>query len=122
MIYAVSPHTYPNAGQFIEEMQYMDSNSEPWLIARVVSGFFVKFIGEPYFIEDRFEIDRENGGAKQIKNTNCILFDTTDFDTFANVRDIIKENYTDDIWESFEEMFSERFAHSSGMLESEMIA
>ena len=37
------------------------------------------------------------------------------------VRNIIKIGYTDDIWETFEELFTERFEHDRGMLESEMV-
>jgi len=56
-----------------------------------------------------------------INNTNCIFIQDTDFETFAEVRNVIRIGYTDDIWETFQEMFEERFEHDKGLLESELV-
>ena len=62
----------------------------------------------------------ENGEHILINNTNCIFIQDTDFETFAEVRNVIKIGYTDDSWETFQEMF-ERFEHDKRLLESELV-
>jgi len=121
MIYCVKPDLYPTPEHAIEELSYQDENSQEWRIARVDNGFFVKYFGEPYFKETYFSCELESGEHIMINNTNCILIKDTDFDTFAEVRNVIKIGYTDDIWETFEEMFTERFEHDKGLLESELV-
>ncbi len=121
MIYCLSPKHYPTPEQTLEEISYSDENGFEWKIARVKNGFFVKYFGEPYFKENNFRCDLKSGEHISIKNTNCIFIQDTDFETFSEIRTVIKIGYTDDIWETFQEMFEERFEHNKCVLESELI-
>lgn len=121
MIYCLKPEMYPPPELILEEISYQDENGFEWKIARVVSGFFVKYFGEPYFREAYFCCDLKSGDHILINNTNCIFIQDIDFETFAEVRNVIKTGYTDEIWETFQEMFEERFERDKGLLESEMV-
>jgi len=121
MIYCVPIENYPTEKMFVEELYYKDENGFEWRIARIQNGFMVRYFGDDYFKENTFECELKSGETVRVNNTNCIFVEDVDFDTFCEVRDIIKEGYTDEIWETFEEMFTERFECDRGMLESEMI-
>lgn len=121
MIYCVKTEMYPTPEKCIEEISYRDGNDFEWKIARVENGFFIKYFGEEYFKETYFSCNLKNGDHILINNTNCIFVKDSDFETFANFRDIVKIGYTDDIWESIEELFAERFEHDRGLLESEIV-
>ena len=120
MIYCLSPSDYPTIDKQIEELIYIDENGFEWKIARVKNGFFVKYFGDDYFRESYFNCELPNGKTILINNTNCIFIQDTDFETFAEMRTILKNGYTDDIWETFEEMLEERFLHDLSLLESEI--
>ena len=120
MIYAIPSDNYPKEGQFIEEHSYKDENDFEWRIARINNGFMIRYFGDPYFSEKYFSIDA-NGKHYLVNNTNCIFFRDSSFETFCDLRDILKEGYTDEIWESFAEFFEERFIHNEGFLESEIV-
>ena len=121
MIYCLSPESYPKSKQIIEEISYRDENDYEWKIARVKNWFYVKYFGEPYFKETYFSCDLKNGEHILINNTNCIFINDTEFETFAEVRNVIKIGYTDEIWETFQEMFEERLEHDIRLLESEIV-
>ena len=121
MIYAIPFENYPNKQQFIEELIYKDENDFIWKIARIENGFIVKYFGDDYFKDSTFECELSNGKWISIKNTNCIFFKDVDFETFCNVRNILKLGYTDEIWESFNDLFTERFENCLDILESEII-
>jgi len=112
---------YPISKMLIEEISYKDENDFLWKIARVENGFFVKYFGDSYFKYNVFECDLKSGFNIKVNNTNCIFINDTDFETFAEVRNVIKIGYTDEIWEVFQEMFEERFEHDLSMLESEIV-
>lgn len=82
----------------------------------------VKYCGDSYFKDTFFSVPVEK---KQkhflINNTGCILFQDADFETFCNVRDVLKNGYTDDIWELFTDLFITRFECDEGMIESEIV-
>ena len=103
-----------------KKTKYKDKNDFEWLVSRVENGFLVRFLGIDYFKEDRFCFDLPNGEYIEIKNTNCLFFNTPDFDTYYEVRELIKNEFTDDIWEAFEEMLEERLLHDTGRLLSEI--
>lgn len=121
MIYYVPIEMYPKEGQFIEELSYKDENDFEWRISRINNGFMVRYFGEPYFKENYFSCELKSGEHLLINNTNCIFIKDTEFETFAEVRNVIKNGFTDDIWEVFQEMFAERFEHDKGLLESEIV-
>lgn len=120
MIYCLNPNEYPKPDQIIEEISYRDENDFEWKIIRVNNGFFVTYLGNAYFKENTFSCHTSRNGCFLIRNTNLIFFKCTDFDTFVEVRNVIKIGYTDDIWETFEELFTERLEHDQTILESEL--
>jgi len=120
MIYCIPIENYPTPDKFLEELVYKDENDFEWRIARVVNGFIVRYFGDDYFKDSFFDCDLKDMSMVRVKNTNCIFIQDENFETFCEVREIIKSGYTDDIWEVFEEMFTERFEHDKGMLESEI--
>ncbi len=122
MIYCVNESQYPTKERYIEELKYKDENDFEWRIARIENGFMVRYFGDKYFKENTFECDLSNGEHIRVNNTNCIFFQDSDFETFCDIRYILSNGYTDDIWETFEELFTERFEHDKDMLESEMLA
>lgn len=121
MIYCIPIEMYPKEGQFIEELSYIDENDFEWKISRVKNGFMVRYFGEPYFKETYFSCELKSGEHILINNTNCIFIKDANFETFAEFRNIIKNGFTDDIWEVFQEMFTERFEHDKGLLASEIV-
>lgn len=121
MIYAVDPKTYPQAPHFIEELIYKDENDFEWRIARIKNGFMVKYFGPDYFKDSTFECITSKNKHVRVKNTNCIFFQDSAFETFCLMRDILNNGYTDDIWEALEELFTERFECSDEILESEIV-
>jgi len=121
MIYCVSPDIYPKGDQVLEEITYNDQNGFDWKIARVLNGFFIRYFGPEYFAEEIFIVELNNGDEVRIKNTRCIFWQSNSFDDFCNWRDILREEYTDDIWDSIHDALKERFLHSGGLLESEII-
>ena len=122
MIYCIDEKYYPTREDLrSEELIYKDENYLEWRIARVENGFMVKYFGDEYFKETTFKCKLKNGTTKRVKNTNCIFVKDIYFDTFYLVRDVIKTGFTDDIWDTFKEMFEERFENDLGMLESEMM-
>lgn len=121
MIYSTNKQLYPTKGQFMEESRYFDENGFEWNIARVNNGFFVKYEGDEYFSEKYFYIELNNGKRLKITNTNCLFVKCVDFDTFYHFRDILKNGFTDDIWDIIEELFLERFNQDEGFIESEEV-
>jgi len=119
MIYCVNPNTYPTKGKYIEESSHVDLNDFEWRIARVENGFFVKFFGDSYFSDNTFRI-RTLDKEFMIKNTNCIWVQNPNFGTYCDFRDMIRDEYTDDIWEGIADLLSERFQHDKRILKTEI--
>lgn len=121
MIYCVDKNNYPKEGKFLEEISYKDENDFEWRIARIDNGLMVIYLGDEYFSNDTFQCVVSSQEHISIKNTKCVFFKDASFETFCEIRDIIKNGYTDDIWESFETLFVERFKNNKDILESEKI-
>lgn len=121
MIYAVPSETYPKEGMFTEEIKYTDKNDFEWRIARVDSGFMVKYFGDLYFSNSTFECHLKSNRIERIKNSCCIFFQDASFETFYEVREVVKKGYTDDIWDLFEELFTERLNACPDVLEYERV-
>lgn len=120
MIYCLNPEMYPKEESIIESLSYRDENDFKWTLARVDTGFFIRYLGDSYFRENYFRGELPNGEHVTIKNTNCIYVKDSSFDTFYQFREIIKKGWTDDIWEWIEDCFQLRFNEDSNLLESEV--
>jgi len=121
MIYCVEKDLFPTPEQSVEQISYKDENDFEWVIARVNNGFFVNYLGDPYFAYTNFEIGPKDGNTFLIKNTRCLFVANTDFETFADMRTMLKNGWTDDIWDAIEELLTERFNNDPGILKSEMV-
>lgn len=119
MIYLVNSELYPKEGMFIEEHFYTDENGFEWKIARVENGFFAQYLGVSYFYDRFFNIEVGNKIFK-VFNTNNIFFQDASFETFYYFRDILKNGFTDEIWECIHELLEARFMCDSSMLSSEI--
>lgn len=119
MIYCINQDSYPK--EFIEELIYKDENGFEWHIRRTENGLFIRYFGEEYFQDKYFDCKLQNGNSMLINNTNCIFIQDCEFETFAEIREVLKNGYTDEIWEVFEEMFAERFDHCLDLNEWEKI-
>ena len=114
MIYSTPKELFPELNNAIESHSFFDENSFEWKIARVQNGFFVAYFGDDYFKESYFDLS-----GLIIKNTGCFFVQDTSFDAYYHFREILQSGYTDDIWESIEELLTERFLHSPDILECE---
>ena len=121
MVYCLDLKLYPIKNQFIEEIKYKDENDLEWRIARVQNGFFVRYFGHDYFCENSFDCQIDSGKTIRVKNTNCIFFQDANFETFCEMRNILKTGWTDDIWESIQDFLTIRLQQSTGLIESEII-
>jgi hypothetical protein len=121
MIYSIPKESYPQKGNYIEESTLKDQNGIEWKIARTEKELFILYCGNPYFCDSIFDCDLKDESNIQLVNTGCIVFNSADFDTYCEMRDVIIEQYTDDIWESFMEFFTERFECSTEILETEKV-
>lgn len=109
MIFSTEINVFPKEGQYKEVTSYKDENGFEWKIAIIESGFFLAYFGDPYFKYDTFCLESEDSIKEiQINNTGCFYIDSTDFETFYLFRDMLKKGWTDTIWESIEELISER--------------
>lgn len=120
MIYSMPIEKFPNTEQYQECHTYQDENDFDWKIARVQNGFFVAYFGDPYFKDKYFDLE-VNGKSKLLLNSGCFFIQDTDFDTFYEFRTILKEGWTDDIWESIGEFLSERLENDDGLMECEVV-
>ena len=116
-IYFIPKEVYPTKDMLIEEVVYIDLNDFEWRLARVETGFIVKFDGDNYFAEDVFKVSNQK---HHVVNTRCMFFQDASFDDFCDVRSKLKDNYTDDIWEYFTELLAKRFEEDPQLLVSEM--
>jgi len=119
MIYLVDEKIYPTKEFCSEEIEYRDQNDFLWKIARVENGFFIRYFGDKYFSDQIFCVQPKGKNLFMIFNTCTIFYQDADFEAFCSFRDILKEGYTDDIWEAVKFLLEERFLHDEGMLESE---
>lgn len=121
MIYCVDPSLYPTPDRPAkEEVSYADENGFTWKIARIENGFFVRFFGDAYFQYKHFDCELHSGAHVRVRNTGCVFIQSPDFEEFAAVRTVLKNGYTDDIWEIFEDLFTERLNNDPGLIESEI--
>lgn len=122
MIYCVGIEQYPLEGEFIEELSYKDENDFEWKIARIEDGLMIRYFGDEYFKDNTFECTLSTGECIRVNNTNCVFIKNVEFETFCEVRNILMLGYTDEIWEAFEELLTERFEFDRTLLESEVIS
>lgn len=123
MIYSTEIEKFPNEEQYLECHSYQDEDNFEWKIARVQNGFFVAYFGDPYFKDKYFDFD-QIGETKErllLNNTGCFFIQNTEFETFYEFRTILKEGWTDDIWDSIGEFLAERLNHDSGLMECEIV-
>lgn len=120
MIYSTVIDKFPKPDQSLEEISYRDKNDFEWKISRIKSGFFFAYFGRSYFKHPRFEIE-VNGRHFQIVNTGCFYVEDTGLEAFCNVRDILMSGWTDAIWETIEELLTERLKQDPGLMDCETV-
>jgi len=119
MIYSVLPSSIPqDTIQRICEVK--DLNYFTWNIVILSDKFYIRYLGISYFSEITLTVTKPSGESLQIKNHNCFLIPEVTELEVNNYIKLISTNYTDNIWESFEEIFTERFKSNDELLESEL--
>jgi len=118
MIYSTPWQLFPSDGQYQECHSFLDENRFEWKIARVQNGFFVAYFGDDYFKDKYFDISL-SGRDTVILNTGCFFIQDDSFETYYHFREILKTGYTDDIWETIEELIIERLKNNPEILECE---
>jgi len=108
MLYCINPVECPNDSQCLEVLLFQDLNDLGWKIYRTHDSFIIEYLGNAYFSEKYFSCYLKSGVNITFINTNCILFKCTRVEVFLNIRDAITNNYTDDIWEFLQNLFTER--------------
>lgn len=116
MIYSTLKKDFPKKGDYYEILEYLDENDLTWKIARVKNGFFIAYFGDNYFQENTFEIELTYGKTVFLKNTGCFFIQNSDFDVFYEFRNILKNGYTDDIWDCISDFLKERLQNDSEVI------
>lgn len=120
MIYSIEIEKFPKKKQCKELISYLDENNEEWKIGIVENGFFVGYFGDPYFKDKYFDLTI-NKEHKLLMNSGCFWVQDLEFDTFYNFREILKNGFTDDIWEIIGELITERLMNDPGLTECEIV-
>lgn len=123
MIYCLNPKFFPlneNANRVLKEL---DLNEQEWRISSIDRGVFLSYNGDSYFKESRIVFDDPYNEYRQlqINNTNCIVFKDVDFDLLGGIINLVKTNFTDDIWEELGTFFKARFSVDGSKLDSEIV-
>lgn len=107
--------------EYIEKNVIQDCNEFNWEIAVTEDGIFFKYLGDEYFKDDSFEIDYDMV-LLYIYNTGCFYFETKDLlNSYLKYRDLIINNYTDDIWDCLLHDLTERIMITETILPCEQI-
>ncbi|WP_298505102.1 hypothetical protein [uncultured Sphaerochaeta sp.] len=118
MIYSVEKEDFPSDDLAIEKAVIRDQNDFEWEIARIQSGFFVKFNGDEHFKDASFEIE-DGESFMLIRNSGCFLVNTPEFEPYYDFRTLLSNGYTDDIWEGIGELIQERISRDPCITDSE---
>ncbi len=86
-----------------------DLDFNPWHVGRGLDGVYVSFMGDPSLIIRRIPCLTPDGSTFWVPNTNQIFFEDATFGTYKDVCELVEEQSTQEIWESFSELFSVRF-------------
>ena len=125
MFYSVDISSFPLGNEIINT--YRDQNDLEWKIATVDDGIYIGYFGDEHFKDTYLEVKFLNTNAI-LTNTGCFFIGKKDlkdddqmFEVFVENRDMIKENYTDDIWEMISQEVSDRISKTGIILDCELI-
>jgi hypothetical protein len=117
MIFTYNRKYEPPEDTVYDSCSINDRNDFEWILKRCVDGLYIRFVGSKkysnkaneqyttYFSPDTFLVSNDAG---RIKNTRCIYIPDPSETRFIDMVEFIDNNYTDDIWGEFEEMFQKR--------------
>lgn len=106
--------------KIVEELSYEDLDGEEWLVKRTKYEFFIFYKGKPEKSPPFFEIRPRINEMITVTNTSIFLVPTENFETFCNIRDIIKNKKTVDVFIKFKELMKDyRFVHNKTLMDSE---
>lgn len=103
----------------VETLEYKDTDGNKWRIMRIVNGFILTYAGNQQHRLNRFPIEHK-GEILELRNTNCIFFNTTDFEVFYELREVIKSSSTENVWEFVRQTIEDRIHVNDTLLESEI--
>lgn len=103
-----------------EYSQFIDLDKNKWNLFRIENGFIINYVGNQSQRPSTFTIEKD-GEYFEIKNTYCLFINTVDFEMYYEIRETIRKNHTDFIWDYFQELIQDRFLLSNQVLESEKL-
>ena len=103
-----------------EYSQFIDLDKNKWNLFRIENGFIINYVGNQSQRPSTFTIEKD-GEYFEIKNTYCLFINTVDFEMYYEIRETIRKNNTDFIWDYFQELIQDRFLSSNQVLESEKL-
>ena len=122
MIYSMPIEDFPQEGQYHCCYSHNDMNRQEWKIAIVPNGFILGYFGKEYLKQNNllilFEGEPE---SKLINNTGCFFWQTKDLDVYSSIRDILRNGFTDDVYQMIKECLAERLLNDPGLVECEII-
>ena len=101
MIYNLTQFKAPSEKETLEKMSYIDKNDFTWDFVRIKTGFYVIYKGDKYFLSD-YSYVNELGREIISPNVGILYVASTEFENYYLLRDIILNNYTDDICDKIE--------------------
>lgn len=115
MIYSIPKSEFPKS----ISASLRDLNDFSWDVAQDEKGFYIQFNG-PLFFQDTYLTAQGAMGYHLINNTGTFFFPKGHQD-FLQIKNLITANFTDEIWEYFESIFSERLKDNLTLLASEIV-
>lgn len=92
MIKLIPPHTFPRKPTEIHS--YQDKSGQLWKMARTDDGIYIGYFGS-MSLSPRMLIGKAN--------TNFLSINDPSFEMFYDYRQLITQNFTDEVWEEIEE-------------------
>jgi len=112
MIYSLSKEGFPEKEQCHE---YNDQDGVLWKLAVVDNGFILGYFGDDYFAPKYFFINFNLWG-RMINNSKCFFFNSKELDLFINIRTIIQDGSTNQIWQVIQSLIQTRLEEDAGYL------
>lgn len=105
MIYVIRPIDYKRITSFT---YIVDSNKMNWRYDKIGDDVYVQFLGEGQFVSSILTVKTKYNEALLMTNTKSFYFPKTNTFFREQLRTRL-QGWTDDIWEWFEELLTDRF-------------
>ena len=104
----------------IEDVWIEDQNEWRWRMENYGSILVLSFHGDSHFFENLISVTTDDKHF-MVRNTNRIVFTGVDADDYFELRDLIINGYTDEVWEAIEVKLYQRLNKEPKLLQSEEV-